>query len=49
MGSVISILYMILGLLFIDKVAYFLGATEYILPLVKEYLFIMENIMMKIR
>ena len=40
MGSVISILYMILGLLFIDKVAYFLGATEYILPLVKEYLFI---------
>lgn len=40
MGISISVIFMIIGLLFIDKIAYFLGATKNILPLVKEYLFI---------
>lgn len=38
MGISISLIYLVLGLVFIEKIAFFLGATERILPLVKEYM-----------
>lgn len=38
LGIIIGIFYSIFGLLFIDKISIFLGASEESLPLVKEYL-----------